>query len=222
MPPQTYRPPKSVVDIAKNGAELLHLLEASGNDSILDINKVLISGDPVDISFVKRMCDLFKNNENTIDYLMCGGEDGRKWACKIEESNHDMSKDISISTKVVKVDESLGLVFGYGIICKEDGEPYYDLQGDFIAEDVMLSAAMDFMASKRVLGDMHEKQDTGSVVFAMPITEDIAKAFGIETNTTGLMLGTKPSEEVFKKFQSGEYTGFSIGGKAERVEVENA
>jgi hypothetical protein len=50
-------------------------------------------------------------------------------------------------------------------------------------------------------------------VFAFPMTTDIAKAFGVETKTTGLMIGLKPDNNaMLAKFKSGELTGFSIGG----------
>lgn len=119
---------------------------------------------------------------------------------------------------VFKVSEELGLVFGWAIVCKHDGECYYDVQGDHIPEESMLKAAADFMEHSRVGGDMHKEDGEqalrgGSVVFAFPLTSDIAKAMGIETKRTGLMIAYKPdSQELLEKFKLGEYTGFSIGG----------
>ena len=119
-----------------------------------------------------------------------------------------------INTKILKVDDSLGLVLGYAIVCKEDGEDYYDTQGDHIPEDAMLKASAEFMLGKRVLGDMHKTAEGGTVVFAFPMTTDIAKAFGIEVKKTGLMIAVKPeTEEMLKKYRDGTYTGFSIGGE---------
>ena len=120
----------------------------------------------------------------------------------------------------MKVDETLGLVFGYAIICKENGEPYFDVQNDHIPEDAMLKAASDFMQSGRVAKEMHQGDEIGSVVFAFPLTEDIAKSLGISTPRTGLLIAMKPAADVLEKFVSGEYTGFSIGGA--RVEDEDA
>ena len=115
--------------------------------------------------------------------------------------------------KVSRVDEDLGLVMGFAIVCKEDGEPYFDLQDDYIPEDSMLKAATDFMVNSRVAKDMHDGDQTGGVVFAWPLTEDIAKAMGITTKRTGLMIAIKPdSDAMLETFRSGEYTGFSIGG----------
>ncbi len=122
----------------------------------------------------------------------------------------------SIDTKIAKVDESLGLVIGWAIICKQSSEDYFDLQGDHIPEASMLSAATDFMQNSRVAKDMHVEGSElpGSIVFAFPLTTDIAKALNIETATTGLLIAMKPeSAEIMAKFASGEYTGFSIGGQ---------
>lgn len=134
--------------------------------------------------------------------------------------------------ELLKVDESLGLVLGWGIICKTSGEDYVDLQGEHIPEDVMFRGAVDFMKNSQMLGEMHERVPNpedptskqpvwkGQVVFAWPMTTEVAKAYGITTSTTGLMVAVAPdSPEVLDKFRKGEYTGFSIGGRKVVEEV---
>jgi hypothetical protein len=120
----------------------------------------------------------------------------------------------SLYASVKKVDADLGLVMGYAIVCEKGGQPYFDLQGDHIPEDAMLEAAADFMANSRVAKEMHEGGEAGSVVFAFPLTKDIAYAMGINAyEQTGLMIAMKPATTaMLDKFKSGEYTGFSIGG----------
>lgn len=117
------------------------------------------------------------------------------------------------TTPVCKVDERLGLVFGFAIVCHEEGVPYFDVQGDHIPEHAMLKAASDFMAQSRMAKEMHVGDGTGEVLFAFPLTEDIAKALDITTKRTGLLIGMKPAPEVVAKFKDGTYTGFSIGGE---------
>lgn len=132
------------------------------------------------------------------------------------------------SAEIVKVDDELGLVFGWAIVSNQNGEPYFDKQDDHIPEDAMLTAAADFMMSDRINGEMHIKEEDGSqevkkgtIVFAWPLTEEIAKAFNIKTDQTGLMIAAKPDDDVLDKFKDGTYTGFSIGGyKIETEEVE--
>ena len=121
--------------------------------------------------------------------------------------------DFDIRANVLKVDSSLGLVLGFAIICKVNGEPYFDLQGDYIPEEAMTKAALDFMENSQVAKEMHQGEKIGSIVFAFPLTGDIAKSFGITTDKTGLMIAMKPSPEVLKRFQEGQLTGFSIGGQ---------
>jgi hypothetical protein len=78
----------------------------------------------------------------------------------------------------------------------------------------MLGAAVDFMQNSRVAKEMHAGDSKGSVLFAFPLTTEIAKSFGIETSTTGLMIAMKPDNaDMLAKFKSGELTGFSIGGR---------
>lgn len=113
-----------------------------------------------------------------------------------------------------KVDEDLGLVMGFAIICKVEGEKYFDKQDDHIPEESMLEAATDFMVNSRKALEMHAGGAIGSVVFAFPLTTEIAKAFQIETKQTGLMIAMRPeSDDVLQKFKDGTYTGFSMGGK---------
>lgn len=84
----------------------------------------------------------------------------------------------------------------------------------------MLEASVDFMKNSRVLGDQHEKPEGGSVLFAWPMTTEVAKAFGITTEKTGLMIAVKPdSPEMLAKFKAGEMTGFSIGFRRVKDEV---
>lgn len=118
-----------------------------------------------------------------------------------------------LDCKVAKVDDSLGIVFGWAIVCEEDGHPYVDLQGDYIPPGAMLKAAAKFAKGKRTGGDMHRVAD-GTVDFLMPLTDDIKKAFGIDCQRVGLMIGMRPdNDETLEKFRSGERTGFSIGGR---------
>lgn len=128
----------------------------------------------------------------------------------MSETTYSKSNDVNVA----KVDESLGLVFGYAIVCKKDGEEYYDLAGDHIPEQAMLKAATNFAQRDRVAKEMHEGEKAGTVVFLFPLTEEVAKSLNIETSQTGLLIAMKPdSPEMLEKFRSGEYTGFSIGGR---------
>lgn len=118
--------------------------------------------------------------------------------------------------KVCKLDSKHGIVFGWAIVCKQNGELYFDLQDEHVPEDVMLEASLGLMSGARVAKEMHRKgsEHGEGIIFAVPLTEEICKAAGITCDKTGLFIGMKPSRDVFAKFASGEYTGFSIGGGA--------
>ncbi len=139
-------------------------------------------------------------------------------AGKKPKKKRNMKKFTSSEAQVVKVDSNLGLVFGFAIVSTVDNEPYYDLQGDHIPDQAMLKAATDFMENSRTAKDMHGGA-TGSVVFAFPLTAEIAKSLGITSSKTGLLIAMKPSPEVLGKFADGTYTGFSIGGSYGETEV---
>lgn len=119
------------------------------------------------------------------------------------------------ASEILKVDESLGLVFGFAIICKVDGEDHFDLQADHIPEGVMLKGSLDFAKGERAAKEMHKGDAIGSIVFMFPLTSEIAKSLDITTKHTGLLIAMQPDDpEVLRKFADGEYTGFSIGGTA--------
>jgi len=135
-----------------------------------------------------------------------------------------MKKRFLTNSKILKVDDSLGLIFGFAMICKErqpDGSfrDFVDSDGDHFEEGGMVEASTEFAKGPRVACDMHKRDDDGNpvqdgcVVHTFPLTEEIAKALGIDTPYTGLLASLAPENpETLEKARSGEYTGFSIGG----------
>lgn len=132
--------------------------------------------------------------------------------------NPDTFRCFGTISKVAEADDSLGLVFGWLMVCQkrdEDGvlKDYEDVHKNVIDPDGMVEALLDYMLNSRTTRAMHKGQPRGEAAFAFPWTEDIAKAYGIEGfPMTGAMFAAKPDAESLEKFRSGEYTGFSIGG----------
>lgn len=129
--------------------------------------------------------------------------------------------------QVFKVDDALGIVFGFGLICSkvENGQvvKFYDSDNQYISEQTMLKATAEFMESERINNNDHTPGDTadvGVVVFSFPLTQDIAKSMGIQSDFYGWMVGVKPDAETLTKFQTGEYTGFSIEGGCTYVDEQ--
>lgn len=137
-----------------------------------------------------------------------------KEAMNYADQLHGLKKDDDMTQyTVTKVDDDLGVVFGWAIVSTVKGDPYFDVQGDYIPDGSMLKATTDFMEDGRVGKDMHAGDQVGVIVHSMPLTKEIAKAFGITCEKTGWMVGYKPFDRaLLEKFRSGEYTGFSIGG----------
>ena len=124
-----------------------------------------------------------------------------------------VERSFRVVYQFLKADESLGLVMGFAVVCKEQGRKYFDLQGDHIGEVAMLKAATDFMMNSRAGKVMHRGKSVGQVVFAFPLTGDVAKAFELETKRPGLMIAWKPDDpKVIEDVKKGKYRGFSIGG----------
>jgi len=126
--------------------------------------------------------------------------------------------DLIATSDFLKVNDGLGIVFGFAIICEDDGidgldKRYFDLHGDHIPEDAMLKASSDYMLNSRAGKVMHAGEAVGDIVFAWPLTREIAQQFDITTKRTGLMIGWKPrNPDTLKLFQDGKLRGFSIGG----------
>lgn len=134
------------------------------------------------------------------------------------------------TSQILKVDAEHGLVIGFAIVCKVDGEDYFDLNVDDdgvhkgkavpenITEDAMLKGALDFAQGARVGNEMHAGPDTGEYVFLFPLTTEIAASLDIVTKNTGLLVAYKPTLDVLEKFKDGTYTGFSMEGSRVRHE----
>ncbi|MEE8597834.1 MAG: XkdF-like putative serine protease domain-containing protein [bacterium] len=131
-----------------------------------------------------------------------------------------MNKEKLTKAFKAEINEELGLVFGFSIICEDNGVPYFDKQGEHIPENVMLKASTKFMENSRVAKEMHQGDSRGSTVFAFPLTKEIAKSMEINTKKTGLIIAMKPDKKMLKKFKDGEFKGFSIGGFKKKEIVE--
>lgn len=125
--------------------------------------------------------------------------------------------EFSATARIVKTSDEL--VWGWAFVSKHKGEAYTDLQGDELDEESMLEVAKQFMSGDRASDTQHDEVATGEVVFAMPMTADIAKAFNVETDTHGLMIAVRPAADVMKRIKAGELTGFSLGGTGIREAI---
>ena len=121
---------------------------------------------------------------------------------------------------VTEVNESLGIVFGWGMVTDINNQPYYDLDNQHIPSDLMVKATSSFMETARISNDSHTPMDIGMVVHSFPLSNEIAKSMGVTSNINGWMVGVKPEPQILAKFVSGELKGFSIEGSGELKDDE--
>lgn len=144
---------------------------------------------------------------------------------KITKELDDAMNDKSIEHKIAKVDEGLGLVFGWAQVCLERTEKgleeFYDSDNDHFTEDATVEAWAGFMSDWRVLKANHQGDQIGDVVFAFPFTSEIAKSLGFDLETiprTGVLTAVKPPVDILAKYESGEWDSFSVGGMIGKFE----
>lgn len=163
-----------------------------------------------------------------------GGKDSAEVRFKdLEPVDQALKVAPKLNVRVCKIDDTLGVVLGWAIVCKVAGEDYYDLNVDqdgphagkrvpeHVPEPVMAKSALQFVEAGAIGNEMHEGPDVGSYPFVFPMTSDVFKALFDTTDTppkSGLLVGYRPPADVLAKFRSQdgnppEYRGFSIEGR---------
>ena len=126
---------------------------------------------------------------------------------------------------IAKKDDERMLAFGWASVAiRVDGEQIQDWQEDMIDPADLENAAYQFVELYREGGEMHERGDVAVLVESCVFTEEKQKALGLEPGTlpVGWWSGFHVTDpDVWEKVKSGEYSMFSIEGKAERVEAES-
>ena len=128
----------------------------------------------------------------------------------------------SFTATIIKADADQNMVFGWAsVIENADGTPVVDSQGDVLMPDELEKAAYKFVLEVRKAGEMHRTiEGVGQLVESVVLTKAKREAMGIAAGTSGWWVGFKVSPEVFAKVKSGQYGGFSIGGRGMRKEMK--
>jgi hypothetical protein len=130
--------------------------------------------------------------------------------------------NFKISGKVSKLEEDKCLVFGWASVVEKDGA-VVDSQGDIIEPDELENAVYAYVLFKREAGEMHDTvEGVGKLVESVVLTVEKQKAMGLENTPlpVGWWVGYKLEPDVFAKVKSGEYPMMSIGGTAEREQLD--
>lgn len=125
---------------------------------------------------------------------------------------------------VMKSDDERRLVFGWAnVAVRVDGEQIIDWQQDAIDTADLENAAYEYVAQFGTAGEMHRRGGIGRVIESVVFTKEKADALGIPPDILpeGWWIGFKiTDDEVWEKIKSGEYSMFSIEGKAVREPME--
>jgi hypothetical protein len=124
-------------------------------------------------------------------------------------------EDWSVSVEFYKEDLDKQLVFG--IVMEPE---VIDSQGDFSTEEEIEKAAHGFLRKSRIIGNSHKLKAKAEVVESY-IAREAAVVEGQEVKKGSWIMVVKIHDgELWEGVKSGDFNGFSIGGKATRIEGE--
>jgi cation transport regulator ChaB len=141
----------------------------------------------------------------------------RYWSCRMWESGTSVSEltKVSVEGQIVKQLDEERLAFGWAYVSTVNGQISLDHSEEFIRPDQIAKAATNFMLSMRTAKAMHSGGKIGEVVHSMPLTNEIAKALGIQSDREGWLVAIKVyDDQVWQDVKSGKLAAFSIGGRA--------
>lgn len=123
-----------------------------------------------------------------------------------------------------KFDDDKRLAFGWASVCKINGMPVVDHQGDYISLDDLEEAAYSYVHKSRVGGDMHRRtgdapHHVSDMIESIVFTDDKVKKMGLPDDfPRGWWVGFKVHDEkTWDLVRKGGRTGFSIHGRGKRV-----
>lgn len=132
-----------------------------------------------------------------------------------------MTENVVLQNTFHKVDEDQRIVWGWASVVTEKGEVVVDSHNDVITPDEMEKMANAFMLDVRVAKAMHEGDSIGEILHSLPLTNEVAKSLGIQSDREGWIIAMKiHDDEAWAKVKSGEFSGFSIGGRSLRHDIE--
>ena len=117
-------------------------------------------------------------------------------------------------------DDEQRIVYGWASVSTIEGDIQVDHHNDQIQMEVLEKAATNYMLESRVGKFMHVGSKVAEVVHSLPLSLDIAKALGVQTDREGWIIGMKVyDDECWNMIKTGVLKAFSIGCRAVRKEV---
>jgi hypothetical protein len=100
------------------------------------------------------------------------------------------------------------------------GPDTVDLQGDVLGLDTIEEAAHKYLVASRLVGDSHSQKAEAEVVESYLAPADVELGGQVIKQGTWIMGVKVLDDAMWQAVKDGEYTGFSIGGRGERNEIQ--
>src|SRR4051812_4790287 len=103
-------------------------------DAISDIDRFIwnandLEGEDMDLTEAEQLQKRgARNNSKDAKMIQQMHDHSVSLGAKCDDAGY--AEDYGKVARIAKIDESLGLVFGYAIVCTKNGQPYYDLNID--------------------------------------------------------------------------------------------
>lgn len=110
------------------------------------------------------------------------------------------------------------VAYGWASVVEVDGVPVEDRQQDIISEEGLIDAAHSLARNGFGAKVMHDGESVGLVVESAVVTREMQQVLGVDLGFVGWWVGIHyPVLETWARVESGELSGFSIGGSGRRV-----
>jgi hypothetical protein len=141
-----------------------------------------------------------------------------------EQAKKEIGKDVDFVIKgEISKSNDKRQVFGWASVVELNGEPIVDLQGDYMAIDVIEKAAYDYVHSSRRGGDMHQVGSHASdLIESFIVTPEKKAQLNLpDEMPVGWWVGFQVNDDkVWEMVKDGKRPEFSIHGSGQRVDVE--
>ena len=128
---------------------------------------------------------------------------------------------MEIKGQIQKVDSERRILFGWAnVAVDENNRAVVDSDNDTIPIDELEQAAYRYVEFSRTGGEMHERAGVANLIESMVFTPEKSELLGISGLPQGWWVGFRViDDDVWQKVKSGQYSMFSIGGRAVRSEI---
>lgn len=145
-----------------------------------------------------------------------------------------IEKRIQTKATLVKLDDEKRQVFGIFSVSKIGGDLVVDGEDDTISPEELEAAAYNHVLDARIAGENHVRKGVGDLIESLVFTPEKGAAMVKCLAETGIVAKLEcdavfwwggyhvHDDTVWKAVKDGDYVSFSIGGNADRSELEAA